>query len=102
MTLGTKGKDTREVRLEAIRKVTSLSMEPTRNWGRAVLEEEFPGLRHLQEKQRRETGGLQRPGEEASESLMASRQQFGRTHGNACHESSKEEWGGCQPPSPQA
>lgn len=41
------------------------------------MEEEFPGLRHLQGKQRREVGGLQMPGEEASESVMASKQQFG-------------------------
>lgn len=94
MTLGMKGKDTREVRLEAVRKVTSLSMETTRNLGRAVLEEEFPGLRHLQGKQRREAWGLQMPEEEASESVMTSKQQFGRMHGNTCHESSKEEWGG--------
>lgn len=95
MTLGMKGKDTREVRLEVVRKVTSLSMETTRNVGRAVLEEEFPGLRHLQGKQRREAWGLQMPEEEASESVMASKQQFGRMHGNMCHESSKEEWGRC-------
>lgn len=89
MTLGTW--DTREVRPEAMRKVMALTMETTRNWGRAVLEEEFPGLRHLEEKQRREAGGLQMPGEEASKSLMASKQQFGRMHGNVCHESIKEE-----------
>lgn len=96
VTLGTWG--TREVRLKA----RSLYLwKPPGTGGRAVLEEEFPGLRHLQGKQRREAEGLQMPGEEASESVMTSKQRFGRMHGNVCHESSKEEWEDAGP-TPQA
>lgn len=55
MTLGMKGKeeatwDTREVRLKAMRRITSPSTETTRNGAGVVLEKVFPERKHLQEK----------------------------------------------------